>query len=172
MKNDELPHAIYADGGVISRNPSKLGGTWCYVWVDAKGNQLQYSRGIVTPEEAGLDSITNNYTELLAVVKALQSVNKDWRGVLYTDSKVTLTRVTVGHSFKAIPNAMRLEVLSLRRGRGWQVSLLGGHPTKDELKQGFKRKNKLPVSKWNVFCDEQCKQLAKEFVSGKSYKRT
>lgn len=32
--------AVYADGGVILKNPSAIGGTWAFCGVDAEGNRV------------------------------------------------------------------------------------------------------------------------------------
>src|SRR3990167_11188278 len=118
-----IPELIYCDGGVIGPNPSKLGGTWSWCWVD-KGAIVKREFGIVTPEDIwspdGVDhkgsnpAVTNNQTELYAAMKALSSVPRSWDGILWTDSRITLLRVTTSNKFNGIPNWMRNQILSLR----------------------------------------------------------
>jgi hypothetical protein len=115
----------------------------------------------------------------MAALNALQSV-EDFCGTLYTDSQVTLRRLTNGTGFAGIPNYLREHVLELRRNRKWQVKLLAGHPTKRDLARGYKIKNRksaktgkikerqVPVSKWNVHCDKQCRKMAREFMEKKN----
>lgn len=154
---------LFCDGGVIAVNPSPHGGTWAWVLVErdfptAKGS------GVVLPEHYGLPKVTNNLTELVAAVQALDTVGPKWDGVLWTDSKVTLHRLTDGQGFAGIPQALRLQVLALRRQRKWSVRLVGGHPTKAELACGSKA-NGTPTSVWNQWCDHRCRQLAERFLN-------
>ena len=157
-----LPHKIYVDGGVIGRNPSALGGTWAWVWVDKKDRELRHDSGIITPKQAKLDKITNNYTELYAALEGLASVGNYWDGIIYTDSLITLRRITYSMSFKNIPNSLKEKALELRKDREWDCILVKGHPTKKDLLRGTCPKGTL-VSRWNVFCDRKCKHLAREF---------
>lgn len=153
---------IYTDGGCIKANPSKLGGTWA--WCMVENNQIiKHSSGIMTPEDMEVETITNNQMELYAAVRAITSSPVDWNGTLYTDSEVSLMRLTISKSFKGIPNWLRLRTLELRRGRQWDVFLLGGHPTRKDLQRGRNRKGR-KVSGFNVICDKTCTALAKEFV--------
>jgi hypothetical protein len=60
-----------------------------------------------------------------------------------------------------IPVAMQERVLLARRRVGaFTVVLLGGHPTKAELKAG-RREDGMLVSAHNAFCDQECSRLAK-----------
>lgn len=164
-KLQKVPHKIYCDGGVIGRNPSFHGGTWCYCWVDEEGKRIKSASGVVTPQEVeSIERITNNFTELLAALKALESVPKDWSGILYTDSKITMGRITRGSKFNGIPNDMRLRTLDIRRNRNYKVVLVAGHPTRLELENGVRARNGLPTSIHNCFCDEECGKRAKDFL--------
>ena len=158
---------IYCDGGVIQSNPSPHGGTWAFCWVD--GDQLlQQASGLLLPTEMGLKKITNNFTELYAAFRGITSVPKNWSGILWTDSKVTMHRLTNGQSFANIPQWLRLEALHVRRQpRRFQVKLVGGHPTRKELLAGC-RADGTPVSVWNQWCDQECQRLAKEFLHATS----
>ena len=129
-----LPHEIYVDGGVVAKNPSKLGGTWCYVWVDKKGFKIKHECGLLLPKDLGVKAVTNNHTELYAAMQGLLSVQDYyWRGVIYTDSKITLQRITYSNSFKSITDFMRECVQELKKDRLWRVGLLKGHPNKKDL---------------------------------------
>ncbi len=160
---------LFADGGLIGRNPSKLGGTWCWCWVQ-NGEMIQSNSGVILPKHIGVDSVTNNVTELFAAVHALNSIPENWNGILHTDSRVTLLRITNGmnQNTPGVPEYLRQELLRLRLTRHWRVVLVAGHPTRVELAQGYRRRNGLLVSRWNVFCDEECQRLAREYLARKA----
>jgi ribonuclease HI len=141
---------IYCDGGTIGRNPSKIGGTWAWCKV------------VITPEDADTANITNNFTELYAAIRALESENTK-KVSLFTDSNITKLRLTTSNKFANIPKWMINRAKELRKIGNYEVTLLGGHPTKKELITGRKKKNGLPVSKFNCLCDEECNKLAKIF---------
>ena len=154
---------LYADGGVIKINPSPFGGTFAWCLVENE-RIIRHDSGVVEPLDIGLPAISNNLTELLAVLMAL-TANPDFTGTLWTDSLVTLNRITTGKAFKNIPNSMRLKALEIRRDRKWQAHLLKGHPSKSELARGMS-KNGYSVSKFNVWCDKKCGELATNFLKG------
>lgn len=156
--------SIFCDGGCIVKNPSIYGGTWCYVLVE-DNKSISTASGIILPNDVGLPAITNNLSELFAALKGLAAAPTGWQGALYTDSLITLRRITTGEKFNGIPQKLREKTLELRRGRKWQGILLSGHPTKAQLEIGIGRKGR-PVSKWNVYCDQECKRLATEFMKG------
>ena len=154
--------SLYVDGGVCGRNPSKIGGTWAWILVE-DAILVKQASGIVTPEDIGVAAVTNNQTELLAAVRALDAAGKEWQGILWTDSQVTKYRLEDSKSFEGVPSWLRLWTLAIRRQpRRYRIKLLGGHPSLQELEQGCRRDG-TPVSKWNVFCDEECQRLAKSF---------
>lgn len=159
-----VPELIYADGGVIGRNPSARGGTWCYVWV-TNGEVVKMGSGVITPDELGVEKITNNQTELYAVLRALQSAPQNWAGTICTDSQVTVFRFTTSLKFNGIPHALGLRVRELRKFRAWSIRLVAGHPTEKELTAGVRARNGLPTSIFNVMCDEECNRLAKVFLN-------
>jgi len=149
------PEEIYTDGGVIGQSPSLIGGTWAFCWVSG-GKRVREESGVVQPWDMKVDKVTNNLTELIAAVQALSSVPKRWGGTLYTDSSVTLARITDGESFRGVPYWLRSQVLDLRRVRHYRVCLVGGHPTRLEIERGTLRRNGLPASEHNVWCDKAC----------------
>lgn len=172
-------HSIYVDGGVIGKNPSYKGGTWCWCHVNPEGERVNWKCGIITPDDLGLTVISNNITELMAAIRGLESVPKSWEGTIYTDSSCTLSRLTKSNSFKGLPQWMIRRTVELRRNRKWDIKLVAGHPNPEELTQGFllNRKNtKRYVSEHNVFCDEQCTRIgslyAQRLVENKKKKKT
>lgn len=163
---NDNPSELWCDGGVIGPNPSRLGGTWCFCAI-YQGERINQDWGICTPDIMKTETITNNQTELLAALMALESVPIDWNGVLYTDSKITQGRITIGRKFAGIPDWLRKRVLKRREKHKYRVQLVGGHPTKNELLSGLRKDGKI-VSKWNVWCDKRCTQLAKNVQLEKS----
>lgn len=161
---------LYTDGGVIGRNPSALGGTWAWCVVSEQGHCLRHESGVVTPLEIGLANVTNNYTELLAAVLGLETFQAElWPECLQcrwlTDSGVTLRRLTNGEKWHGIPEALKQRALRCRAAIA-SATLLGGHPNRKELACGVRKDGK-PVSVHNVWCDQQCTRLARQFKLAK-----
>jgi ribonuclease HI len=145
----------------VKKNPSPFGGTWAWVLTE-DGKVLDKDSGKLFPN--GGKPTSNNFSELFAATEALEAMPDNFfGGILYTDSRITLLRLTTSNSFKGIPDWLRIRTLDLRRNRKWKVVLVAGHPTKIELKQGFRKRNGLPTSKWNQWCDRECTRLAKGF---------
>jgi ribonuclease HI len=169
--DDPKEQCLYTDGGVIGRNPSKLGGTWAWCLIDECGRMLKRDSGVVDGYREKLKVVTNNYTELFAAVTGLWAVGKDFCGTVVTDSQITMGRLTRGTGFAGIPQWLRLRTLELGRNRKWRVELVAGHPTQKDLARGYKIKmlktggeRRYPVSKWNVWVDERCQMEAKKFM--------
>jgi len=159
----EGDYAAYCDGGVIGPNPSVRGGTWAFVLVDALTTEdgCHHQSGVVTPAEAGVDEVTNNLTELLAAVQALEAVHDGWKGTLYTDSHVTRCRlVNKKPGMNGIPPALEARMWEQRERLGpLRVVLLDGHPTRAQLASGVGKRGN-PCSKWNKKCDDLCRERA------------
>lgn len=155
--------ALYTDGGVISANPSAIGGTWDYCLVSAAGARIVNASGVITPKQAHLPAITNNLTELLALVYGLERLPMGWAGTVYSDSWVSLQRVFLAAKLRNVPRWLveRLQTLQ-RSGKlaDMQYVLLDGHPTRAELAAGEGKRGH-PVSEHNVWCDAACQQAAR-----------
>jgi ribonuclease HI len=155
--------ALYADGGVILKNPSIFGGTWAWTAVDEYDERVTRAGGVVpaTPSRP----ITNNQMEQIAIVLALEAMPEGWSGTVCSDSRIALGRVFEGWSGRNIPNnlAKRSALALVRLGRVDFVNLQG-HPTKEDLCRGVGAKRGLPVSKHNVWCDKECGRQAKMFL--------
>lgn len=150
--------ACYADGGVIGRNPSPVGGTFAWCHVDMDNIQVASYSGVITPVEAGLPAITNNLTEMLALVAGLEALPAGWAGTIYSDSQVTLGRMFEGWKMNNIPAwLVRRGSAALQHINRPRCScvLLDGHPTQVQLAAG-RGKRGAPVSEWNVWCDKAC----------------
>jgi ribonuclease HI len=111
--------------------------------------------------------VTNNLTEMLAALKAINYVPADWAGRIYSDSQVTLGRLFMGWKWSNVPPAMH-QVYQLLRRRlvNWErieYVLLDGHPTKAELLAGIGKRGH-PVSEHNAWCDEACRLAGEQFL--------
>ncbi len=156
--------AVYADGGVILKNPSTIGGTWAFCAVDAEGNQVIEQGGVVLA--TATRPITNNQTEQMAIVKGLEAMPDGWSGTVYSDSMIALGRVFKGWRGKNLPsNVIERTTAAMARMGKVEYVLLQGHPTKADLERGIGAKRGFPVSKHNVWCDKECGRQAKEHLA-------
>lgn len=158
---------LYCDGGVIGKNPSGRGGTWAWVTVGKMG-RVRHQSGVVQPDDVGLPSITNNLTELLAALEGMESLPDRWNGTIYTDSRVTqcrIRRTKKQAKLNGIPEPIRIRVAAAKARLGnYCVSLVGGHPSKNDLAYGHKRDG-TPCSIHNVFCDNLCKAASRQTLA-------
>jgi ribonuclease HI len=158
---------VYADGGVVTRNPSGIGGTWACVWADAEKELLCEWMGWAPPIEIDktfpdAPSVSNNVTELLAVVLALEALPPNWEGEVYSDSLCTIRRLQQLEkaSMNGVPDwlAVRMLIAGKRLGAKVSYTLLCGHPTKKELDSGYGKRG-YPVHRHNARCDMLCKAM-------------
>ena len=186
--------SVYADGGVVGINPSPLAGTYAWVHV-VDGQRVRSDYGYVVPEfvaalcdgtESGVKPgvVSNNFTELIALVYALEALPDGWSGVAYSDSGITLGRVRsvfdvvrgraeMTHQFNGIPGGLRARVFALVKRLGELLFVgLAGHPTNEELMRGYKTKRHkrtgqlyhVPVSVHNRRCDAMCHSAADRYL--------
>lgn len=161
--------SLYTDGGCVKSNPSKIGGTIAFTFVKNNQRTFSYAR-VWTPKQLKVDRVTNNQTELWALIVGLQYTAFDDVLHIYSDSEITLGRVFMGYAMRNIPEWMQKELnKQKRRLANWDKfkwTLLAGHPTKPELDSGLKNSKEwvLPVSEFNVWCDSQCQRVAAEYL--------
>jgi ribonuclease HI len=159
------PCQLYVDGGVIGHNPSALGGTWAARLLH-EGEIVWGISGTITPEDARVEKVTNNLTEMLALVKGLQCLPWDWRGTVFSDSQITLGRAFEGWKWKNIPPWLYGEfgnqAARLVHWSQIHYALLDGHPTKKQLEAGIGKRGG-PVSIHNQWCDQACTAQAIKF---------
>jgi ribonuclease HI len=162
FRSDEM----YTDGGVVGHNPSKWGGTWAYRILH-DGLVVAERSGFITPRQAQVPAVTNNLTEMLAVVRAMDDVPNDWMGMVLSDSQITLGRLFLGWKWKNIPDWLVNEFARMKIWHDhfakWEHALLQGHPTKNELLIG-KGSRGYPVSEHNVWCDKACGERASKWL--------
>lgn len=171
-KHISHPLKLYTDGGVISKNPSPYGGTWAWVLVRDDKEIIRKSGYIIQTERyfpSGV--VTNNQTELFAIIQGLHVLMDDDVVEICSDSNVSLGRVFRGSSFNNIPTwmmgALSIQQMRLSRWNEFSYTLIGGHPQKASLKKGTNAKGQ-PVSKWNVLCDQMCHDEADNYWKDKN----
>ena len=159
---------LFADGGVININPSPIGGTWAYR-ILADGVVVCEVSGVITPGQAKLPTISNNLTEMCALVAGLRALPSDWIGTVYSDSQVSLGRVFLDWKWNNIPAWLHAKYQEgQKRLVNWekiQWVLLDGHPTRAHLAAGIGKRGH-PVSEHNKWCDQACQKEAARFVGG------
>lgn len=160
------PHQLYVDGGVININPSPIGGTWAARLIE-NSQVIWGTGGTITPEQARMPAVSNNLTEMLALVRGMELLPWDWRGTIYSDSQVTLGRAFLGWKWNNIPHwlydAFGNQTARLVHWKQIHYVLLDGHPTKAQLEAGVGKRGH-PVSAHNVWCDLACGESARRFL--------
>ncbi len=166
MSNEVV--SLYADGGVIKKNPSPFGGTWAFCGVNAAGERVIEQGGAV-PTRDQAHPITNNQTEQIAIIKALEAMPEGWTGTIHSDSFTALSRVFENASVRNLPKSiqMRTHAAKARLGKVNWV-LMKGHPSQAQLAAGEAPssggKRMLPVSAHQVWCDEECGRQSRLFL--------
>lgn len=121
--------SLYADGGLLDRNPSKIGGTWAWCGVDENDNRIYERSGYRFPTDI-CTQITNNQTELEAILQALEFLFREypsWTGTFYSDSLISLGRVFWRTTLNNLPQDL-LNRLAIVKNR---LKSVGGQLTFD-----------------------------------------
>lgn len=160
-----LINELYVDGGVIRKNPSPIGGTWAARVISNKVVVAEYC-GVITPDHAKMTTISNNLTEMLALVRGLEFLPSDWIGTVFSDSEVTLGRAFKGYKWGGIPNWLerefRRQKARLLNWHDFEYVNLQGHPTIDEIKAKISKTGR-PVSHHNKWCDDACSRAGNDY---------
>ena len=173
MGDGESRLDLYADGGVVKVNPSPYAGTWAFVVV-LNGIEIIQHSGVVLPKDGVDGKVSNNVTELFALVRAIEYLYETWGDMadqahIYSDSKVSLLRVFERAKLNNVPAwlVQRLQAVQDKGCASLPYTLLDGHPTRDQLKAG-KGKRGNPVSIYNATCDRLCTEAgAAHMANGK-----
>lgn len=159
---------LYADGGVIGKNPSPIGGTYAYRILDASEQHILVEHADVIPANFTNPFITNNLTEMLAIIAALPHISPDADVHIFSDSQITLGRLFQGWKWKNIPLWLHARYQAQRQRlpkfHSYQYTLLSGHPTQAHLATGIGKRG-YPVSIHNAWCDHACTQAAKSYTA-------
>lgn len=161
-----MPPSIYADGGVIRSNPSSLGGTWAYLYVE--GDVVSEASGLLLPGHLGARTISNNDSELYAMVRGFEELPDGWDGVAYSDSLVTLARLARIARGQEPTKTMHPELYdraeaALARLGAVRFEHVKGHPTRADLARGRDSKGRT-VSRHQVRCDQLCTEQAQRYL--------
>lgn len=146
---------LYCDGGLIKMNA--IGGTWAWCGVDKFGKIVVCGSGYML--ETPTKKVTNNTTEQVAIVKALEAMPPRWSGLVNSDSACALGHLMGSHFNSKLPAnvAERCAMAKLRAG-DFKTRLLEGHPYEVDLLRGIGSKRGHPVSIYNVWCDDECER--------------
>lgn len=167
-----VPTAVFSDGGMVPdgrpiHSRSILGGTYAWVQVNmAQGLQIASAGGLILPSQYGLRDITNNLTEMVAALSAIDAWPDGYTGVLYLDSEVTMNRIWDNWKLEGLPSTLVGWLRRVKRGaKVEQLSpqLVAGHPTQRDLARGYDVKRR-PVSPWNVWVDLECQRFAQQYL--------
>lgn len=180
---------VYADGGLLSPNPSPQGGMWAWCHVDALGGRIARASGIMlaydplreAPKAEGetwpiwpLPEVSGNAMELVAMILALEALPPFWSGNVYSDSEVTMARMFRGAPMGNVPREWIARAAeAIHKGGPYTPILLAGHPSRRDLAQGFRDKRaegggsrRYPVSEHNVWCDQACNAIKEAYLAG------
>lgn len=159
---------LYADGGVIRQNPSPIGGTFAFRILDADERAVIVEDAQVYPTDETTPLISNNVTEMLAVVAALKHLDPHADVHIFSDSMITLGRLFLGWKWTGIPawlhRRYQAERQRLPRFHLYRHTLLDGHPTQAHLAAGVGKRGH-PVSRHNAWCDYACGKAAKVYLA-------
>lgn len=147
---------LFADGGVIHRNPSPYGGT--YAWRHMQdGMVIAEDSGVVLPADLRTPTVTNNITELIALIAGMEALPVGWNGICVSDSQITIGRLFWGWQWRHVPQVLITRWQVARSCLGESVTSLhvDGHPTQAQLAAGRGKRGN-PVSEHNVWCDQAC----------------
>lgn len=168
-------NALYTDGGVIGRNPSQDGGTWAWVrTVSNSPEPEENASGVLLPDTICQSQVTNNNSELYALLRGISALPEGWEGDVCSDSQVALGWYFWKWKQEKIPDALReligkVQRRSQARGLCLKPVVLAGHPTPADLEAGFRQSKAphLPVSRYNVRCDDLCNEQTRIFLKAR-----
>lgn len=151
---------LFTDGGCVGPNPSPIGGTWAWTLVK-DGEQIRCGSGVLTAAKVGVP-VSNNVSELYAMLRAIQALPEGWKGHIVSDSFVTICRRFPASKMNGVSEALVPFARTMFR-RACDTSrwvLVDGHPTLPEIEAGYGKRGKV-VSVWNKWCDKECTRLSK-----------
>jgi len=159
FKRERIPVEIICDGGVVGKNPSDFGGTYGWVAIDNEDEIVFQGSGFHKTEG---QPTTNNHTEYIAAIHALEAMPVGWSGTFTSDSQITLGRLFSGWKTKNLPDEYVIRAnKALKRLGKVTPKHVKGHVTKQEMEDGISKKGHA-VSKWNDYVDDLCQKESKK----------
>jgi ribonuclease HI len=160
--------SLYSDGGQILASPSPYGGTWAYVVVRWDEVVVDEVAGLLLPHHLGAPRITNNDSEMYALLRGLEALPDGLDVLAYSDSQCTLMRYARIARGQPPTKTMNQELydraeLALSRLGMVRFEHVKGHPTKKDLARGHDSKGRT-VSPHQVRCDVLCTEQATIFL--------
>ncbi len=142
---------VFTDGGLMSSNPSTVGGTWAWVRINEEGDVTDCKSGVLLPHHLQLTTVTNNQSEMTAIYKALKGIPSGWKGRLYSDSQICLTWIQSKKKWKNCPewleSMVKTEIQRIHNSGGCvYFRHLDGHQEGSHFHQ------------WNCRCDQMCNE--------------
>lgn len=148
----------YCDGGVYGASRSDVAASWAYRIVDEGGKVIAEASGVLLPN-ALVDTLTNNYAEYVAAVRALEACPVGHRVILCSDSLITIRRLLDGWATNGLPEKLvRRGNKAVGRLSAVSDELHDGHPTALHLAQGYGKRGN-PVSIHQQWCDRECTRV-------------
>jgi ribonuclease HI len=139
---------------------------WAFCLVDESGYRVVEKGGVITPAHI-FKPITNNLTEFLALLLALEALPPGWSGTVCSDSQVTLGRFFNRWRLTNIPDGWveRCKAVVPQLGK-LTIVRLDGHPTAEQLATGVGKRGG-PVSIHNSWCDWRCNDEARKWLANR-----
>lgn len=163
--------AVYADGGLIKKNPSSYGATWATCHVDENDQRVWRASGMILPARWNGYQLENNQSEFFALLQGLKALPDGWRGYAYSDNQNTIRRFSDPYhaTFNGIPKAWVQDMRDTWERLGSvRFTLLKGHPNKKNVEKSVKAGGVIEVdgklvSHHNAWCDHECSRLATDW---------
>lgn len=152
--------AIFADGGLLGFK--KHGGTWAWCGVDKEGKRVLMYSGVMEEAKVGY-VVTNNHSEQMAILQAIEMMPPGWSGNVYSDSFIALGRVFHGFRRENLPDEIHQRSMAAVKKLGTiKTGNLKGHPFEADLRAKKKQRTEgsgfLPTSIHNYWCDKKCEE--------------
>lgn len=161
------PKSLWTDGGLLSRNPSKIGGTWAWVRVNEKLEIENQSSGILLPKHLNTEArvyteVTNSHSEITAIYRGLRELPDDWIGEIVTDSKLCISWLTqkdrLGERlvWKNCPDWLQERVIQEQN----RIYGSGGHL---KYRHVDGHQNDSIDHRFNILCDDMCRKEGEDY---------
>jgi hypothetical protein len=166
----EWPVKIFTDASLDLEYSKATVGSWGYRWIGKKHNSIKDDSGVITALEFGLNKLDINTMEAYAVLMSLKDLPDGWSGRVLLDNRGVVNWFNGIYEMSSVPKILPecVDDYMLCLGR-IDFSIVASHPTKDELRRGFRTRGgiNVPVSHHNSGVDLLCKQALNEWYQDK-----